>query len=49
MPKESPRHPACTRPIVFVLLLTKNTGKQSATFIEHTRFPPLFIMPSAAA
>ena len=48
MPKEIPRQPACTIPIVFELLLTKNIGKQSATFIEHTRFPPLFIIPSAA-
>ena len=48
MPKESPRQPACTSPIVFELLLTKNIGKQSATLIEHTRFPPLFIIPSAA-
>jgi len=48
MSEESPRHPACTSPIVFELLLTKNIGKQSATFIEHTRFPPLFIIPSVA-
>ena len=49
IPDEIPLQPAWTRPIVLDTLFTKKIGKQSATFIEQTRLPPLLIIPSAGS